>query len=85
MEALALTKFVFHLPGALFGLLEAADRVRVLTIAEVDVAQVNFGAVEILQQLALPLHEKNEYISVNKAVTKKINMIISQPFSRLEM
>jgi len=58
VETLALTELVLHLPGALFGLLQAADRVRVLTVAEVDVSQVKVCAVEIFQQLALPVKNK---------------------------
>lgn len=58
MKALALLELVFHLPRALFGLLEAAHRVGLLPVAEVDVAQVEVGAVKVLQQLAFPLSAK---------------------------
>lgn len=51
VKALALTELVLCLPCALFGLLEAAHRVGLLPVAEVDVAQVVVGAVEVLQQL----------------------------------
>lgn len=65
MEALALAELVFHLPGTLFGLLEAAHGVRLLVVTEVDVAQVEVGTVEILQQLTLPRQRET-----NKAVWK---------------
>lgn len=55
MEALALAKLVLHLPGALFGLFQAAHGIGLLTVPEVDVAQVKVCAVEVLQQRALPL------------------------------
>lgn len=58
MKALALLELVFHLPRALFGLLEAAHRVGLLPVAEVDVAQVVVGAVKVLQQLPFPLSAK---------------------------
>lgn len=54
MEALALAELVLQLPGTLLGLLQAAHRLGLLTVPEVDVAQLKVGAVEILQQPALP-------------------------------
>lgn len=54
IEALALTELVLHLPRTLFGLLQAAHGVGLLTVPEVDVAQVIVCTVEILQQLTLP-------------------------------
>lgn len=54
MEALALAKLVLHLPRTLFGLLQAAHGLGLLTVPEEDVAQVKVGPVEILQQLTLP-------------------------------
>lgn len=54
MEALALAILVLHLPGTLFGLLQAAHGVGLLTVPEVDVAQVKVCTVEILQQLTFP-------------------------------
>lgn len=66
MEALALTELVFDLPGALFGLFEAAHCIRLLTVTEVDVAQVKVCTVEILQQLTLPLQGKNGESTITK-------------------
>lgn len=54
MEALALAELVLHLPRTLFGLLHAAHGVGLLTVPEVDVAQVKVCTVEILQQGTLP-------------------------------
>lgn len=54
MEALALAELVLHLPRTLFGLLQAAHGAGLLTVPEVDVAQVKVCTVEILQQLTLP-------------------------------
>lgn len=54
MEALALAELVLHLPCTLFGLLQAAHGAGLLTVPEVDVAQVKVCTVEILQQLTLP-------------------------------
>lgn len=59
MKALALTELVFDLSRTLFGLFKAAHSIRLLTITEVDVAQVKICTVEILQQLTLPLQNKN--------------------------
>lgn len=58
VKALALAELIFHLPRTVFGLFQAAHRVRLLTITEVDVAQVKVCAVEILQQLTLPSKHK---------------------------
>ena len=66
VKALALTELVLYLPGTLFGLFQAAHRVRVLTVTKVDVAQIKVCTVEILQQLALPSHDKNEGRPINK-------------------
>lgn len=54
MEALTFAELVLHLPRALFGLLQAAHGIGLLTVPEVDVAQIKVCAVEILQQLTLP-------------------------------
>lgn len=54
MEALALAQLVLRLPGTFFGLLQTAHGVGLLTVPEVDVAQVKVCTVEILQQLTLP-------------------------------
>lgn len=59
VKALALAELIFHLPRTFFGLFKAAHRLRLLTITEVDVAQVKVCAVEILQQLTLPSGHKN--------------------------
>lgn len=48
VKALALAELVFYLPGALFSLLKAAHRIGLLTVPEVDVAQVEVCAVEVL-------------------------------------
>lgn len=58
VKALALLELVFHLPRALLGLLEAAHRAGLLPVAEVDVAQVEVGAVEVLQQLPPPFERR---------------------------
>ena len=58
VKALALTKLVLDLPGALFGLFKAAHRIRVLTVTKVNVAQVEVGTVEILQQLTPPVQDE---------------------------
>lgn len=63
VKALALAELVFRLPGALFGLLEAAHRVGLLAVAEEDVAQVEVGAVKVLQQLPFSLRERESLIS----------------------
>lgn len=55
VKALALAELLFDLSRALFGLFKAAHSIRLLTVTEVDVAQVKVGTVEILQQLTLPL------------------------------
>lgn len=55
VKALALAELLFDLPRTLFGLFKAAHSIRLLTVTEVDVAQVKVGTVEILQQLTLPL------------------------------
>lgn len=55
VKALALAELLFDLPRALFGLFKAAHSIRLLTVTEVDVAQVKVGTVQILQQLTLPL------------------------------
>lgn len=60
MEALALTKLVFHLPRTLFGLLQAAHSIGLLTVSEVDVAKIVVCTIEIFQQLALPLEQNRE-------------------------
>lgn len=57
VKALALTKLVFDLPRALFGLFKAAHSIRLLTMTEVDVAQVKVCTVEILKQLTLPVQD----------------------------
>lgn len=48
VKALTLAELVFRLPGALFGLLQAAHRVGLLAVAEEDVAQVEVGTVKVL-------------------------------------
>lgn len=58
VKALALAELIFRLPRTVFGLFEAAHCLRLLTITEVDVAQVKVCAVEILQQLTLPSKHK---------------------------
>lgn len=58
VKALALAKLIFYLPGALFSLLKAAHRIGLLTVPEVDVAQVEVCAVEVLQQLTFSLRQK---------------------------
>lgn len=60
MKALALAELVFYLPGALFSLLKAAHRIGLLTVPEVDVAQVEVCAVEVLQQLTFSLRQKKK-------------------------
>lgn len=60
MEALALAELVLRLPGALFGLLQAADGVGRFPITEVDVPQVEVRPVKILQQLALPSQDDRQ-------------------------
>lgn len=67
MKALALNEFILHLPGALFGLLQAPHGVGVLAVTEIDVTQVEVCPVEILQQLALSLEsqKKRERIADN--------------------
>jgi len=57
VEALALTELVLDLPCTLFGLFQAAHSVRLLTVTEVNVAQVKICTVEILQQITLPLQD----------------------------
>lgn len=53
VEALTLTKLVTHPAGTLFTLLKAAHCKRVLSISEVNAAQIEVGTVEILQQIVL--------------------------------
>lgn len=59
VETLALAELVFNLPRTLFGLLKAAHSIRLLLVTEADVAQVKVCTIEILQQLTLPLADKN--------------------------
>lgn len=54
MEALTLAELVLHLPRTLFGLLQTAHGIGLLTVPEVDVAQIKICTEEILQQLTLP-------------------------------
>lgn len=54
VEALTLAKLVIHLARTLLALLEAPHCKRVLSISEVNAAQVEVGTVEILQQIVLP-------------------------------
>lgn len=68
MKALALAELVFYLPGALFSLLKAAHRIGLLTVPEVDVAQVEVCAVEVFQHLTFSLRQKNK--------TKKKTIVI---------
>lgn len=65
MKALALAELFFDLPRTLFSLFKAADRIRLLTVTEVDVAQVEVCTVEILQQLTLPLEHKKRERRIN--------------------
>lgn len=65
MKALALAELFFDPPRTLFGLFKAAYRIRLLTITEVDVAQVEVCTVEILQKLTLPLEHKNGESRIN--------------------
>lgn len=60
MEALALPKLVLHLPRTLFGLFQAAHGIGLLTVPEVNVAQVEVCTVEILQQLTLPFRGRGK-------------------------
>ena len=68
VKALALTELVFDLPRTLFGLFKAAHGIRQLTMTEVDVAQVKVCTVEILQQLTLPLQDKNGESTINNTL-----------------
>lgn len=63
MKALTLAELVFRLPGALFGLLQAAHRVGLLPVAEEDVAQVEVGTVKVLEQLPFPLTERKSTVT----------------------
>lgn len=64
VKALALAELVFGLPGALLCLLQAAHRVGLLAVAEVDVAQVEVGAVKVLQQLPFSLKGRESTITL---------------------
>lgn len=48
MEALTLAELVLHLPRTLFGLLQTAHGIGLLTVPEVDVAQIKVCTEEIL-------------------------------------
>lgn len=54
VEALTLAKLVTHLACTLLALLKAAHCKRVLSISEMNAAQIEVGTVEILQQIVLP-------------------------------
>lgn len=71
VKALALAELVFDLPRTLFGLFKAAHSVGLLTVTEVDVAQVKVCTVEILQQLTLPLQDKNGESTITKTIKRK--------------
>lgn len=58
VEALALAELVFDLAGTLLGLLQTAQGIGVVPVAEVDVAQVDVGTVQILQELVLPIQTR---------------------------
>lgn len=78
VETLALAELVFNLPRTLFGLFKAAHGIGLLLVAEVDVAQVKVCTIEILQQLTLPLPDKNAETTVSnnrKPLTDKVHLL----------
>lgn len=76
VKTLALTELLFDLSGALFGLFQAAHSIGVLTVTEVDVAQVEVSTIEILQQLALSLHKGKQNVCYSKhKVLNKVQLM----------